>query len=97
MAIARAVINRPPLLLADEPTGNVDDEIGMRLLYLLEALNRQGTTVVVATHNQIMLRRFDYPVMHLEDGVLYPDGPPAGAASGTAGERPARRRRSATP
>ena len=95
VAIARAVISRPSLLLADEPTGNVDDEIGMRLLYRLEALNRQGTTVVVATHNQTMLRRFDYPVMHLEDGVLYPGGPPGGA--GVAGERAARRSRSAAP
>jgi cell division transport system ATP-binding protein len=72
VAIARAVISRPALLLADEPTGNVDDRIAMRLLYLLEALNRQGTTVVVATHNQGLIGRFDYPVLHLEDGVLHP-------------------------
>ncbi|MBP5856475.1 cell division ATP-binding protein FtsE [Marivibrio halodurans] len=71
VAIARAVISRPALLLADEPTGNVDDRIAMRLLYLLEALNRQGTTVVVATHNQALIERFDYPSMHLEDGILH--------------------------
>jgi cell division transport system ATP-binding protein len=71
VAIARAVISKPALLLADEPTGNVDDRIAMRLLYLLEALNRQGTTVVVATHNHALIQRFDYPVLHLDDGVLH--------------------------
>jgi len=48
----RAVISRPSLLLADEPTGNLDDGIGVRLMYLFEELNKMGTTVVVATHNE---------------------------------------------
>ena len=51
VAIARAVINRPELLVADEPTGNVDAEMAQRLLHLFTALNRLGTTVVVATHD----------------------------------------------
>ena len=51
MAIARAVINRPDLLVADEPTGNVDAEMAHRLLHLFTALNRLGTTIVVATHD----------------------------------------------
>jgi cell division transport system ATP-binding protein len=51
VAIARAVINRPELLVADEPTGNVDAEMAKRLLHLFTALNRLGTTVVVATHD----------------------------------------------
>src|SRR6478735_9041193 len=51
VAIARAVINRPELLVADEPTGNVDAEMAKRLLHLFSALNRLGTTVVVATHD----------------------------------------------
>jgi len=51
VAIARAVINRPQLLVADEPTGNVDSEMAQRLLHLFTALNRLGTTVVVATHD----------------------------------------------
>ena len=51
VAIARAVINRPDLLVADEPTGNVDAEMAQRLLHLFSALNRSGTTVVVATHD----------------------------------------------
>jgi cell division transport system ATP-binding protein len=51
VAIARAVIAQPELLVADEPTGNVDAEMADRLLHLFEALNRLGTTVVVATHD----------------------------------------------
>ena len=52
IAIARAIIARPRLLLADEPTGNVDDRIGLRLMHLFEELNKLGTTVVIATHNE---------------------------------------------
>jgi cell division transport system ATP-binding protein len=71
VAIARAVINRPALLLADEPTGNVDDVIAFRLLHLFEELNRLGTTVMIATHNQALIDQFTYPVLHLEDGRLH--------------------------
>jgi cell division transport system ATP-binding protein len=70
VAIARAVIARPHLLLADEPTGNVDDSIAMRLMHLLEELHRIGTTVVVATHNQQLLSRFSHPQFHLANGEL---------------------------
>ena len=69
-AIARAVINRPSLLLADEPTGNVDEKIAMRLLYLFEELNKLGTTIVIATHNEALIDRFNYPQLRLEGGVL---------------------------
>ncbi|MCG5242371.1 cell division ATP-binding protein FtsE [Azospirillum doebereinerae] len=71
VAIARSVINRPRLLLADEPTGNVDDGIGMRLLYLFEELHKLGTTVVIATHNEALIRRFDHPRLHLDNGRLH--------------------------
>ncbi len=70
VAIARAVINRPSLLLADEPTGNVDDELAVRLLYLFDELNKLGTTVVIATHNESLVERFGHTVLHLEDGEL---------------------------
>jgi cell division transport system ATP-binding protein len=70
VAIARAVIAHPKLLLADEPTGNVDDTIAVRLLYLFEELNRMGTTVVIATHNQNIMSRFSHPVMRLQEGGL---------------------------
>ena len=70
VAIARAVISRPQLLLADEPTGNVDDVIALRLLHLFEELNRLGTTVLIATHNEALMSQFDYPRLHLEGGQL---------------------------
>jgi len=70
VAIARAVIGRPKLLVADEPTGNVDDEIAMRLIYLIEELNRTGTTVVIATHNAGLIGRFKHSVLRLEGGEL---------------------------
>jgi cell division transport system ATP-binding protein len=73
VAIARAVITRPRLLLADEPTGNVDDEIAVRLLHLFDELHKIGTTVVVATHNPSIVARFAYPTLHLEDGRLTGD------------------------
>jgi cell division transport system ATP-binding protein len=71
IAIARAVIGRPSLLLADEPTGNVDDRIALRLMYLFEELNKMGTTVVIATHNDSLVARFPHPQLHLEEGRLY--------------------------
>ncbi len=70
IAIARAVIGRPRLLLADEPTGNVDDAIAVRLLYLFEELNRMGTTVVIATHNEALVSRFKHPHLHIEAGGI---------------------------
>ncbi len=69
-AIARAVISKPSLLLADEPTGNVDAKLGRRLLHLFEELNRQGTTVLLATHDEALLKQVKAPVYHLENGVL---------------------------
>jgi cell division transport system ATP-binding protein len=70
IAIARAVITRPRLLLADEPTGNLDDEIGMKLMHLFDQLNRMGTTIVVATHNLQILERFNHPRLILNGGGL---------------------------
>jgi cell division transport system ATP-binding protein len=71
VAIARAVIGRPELLVADEPTGNVDPEMAVKLLRLFEALNRLGTTVVVATHDMHLLRKLpDSLIMRLDKGRL---------------------------
>jgi cell division transport system ATP-binding protein len=70
VAIARAVISRPDLLLADEPTGNVDDQIAMRLIHLFEELNKLGTTVVVATHNAALVSRMKHPQLRLQEGRL---------------------------
>jgi cell division transport system ATP-binding protein len=92
VAIARAVIARPEVLVADEPTGNVDPEMALKLLRLFQALNRLGTTVVVATHDLHLLKKVpDSLIMRLDKGRLsdptgalrYPPRPDAR----TAGER----------
>lgn len=77
IAIARAVISRPKLLLADEPTGNLDDKIGYKLMSLFEQLNRMGTTIVIATHNQQIMDRFNHARMLIEDGRLNIEHPNA--------------------
>jgi len=71
VAIARAVIARPEILVADEPTGNVDADMALKLLRLFEALNRLGTTVVVATHDVHLLKKVpDSLIMRLDKGRL---------------------------
>jgi cell division transport system ATP-binding protein len=70
VAIARAVIGRPDLLLADEPTGSVDDAIAVRLMHLFEELNKLGTAIILATHNEALVARFSHPRLHLENGQL---------------------------
>lgn len=70
VAIARAVITHPQLLLADEPTGNVDDEMAMKLLYLFEELNKMGTAVIIATHNPRLLERSPYPQLTFTEGTI---------------------------
>ena len=69
-AIARAVIARPELLLADEPTGNVDPAIGNRLLRLFVELNRLGTSVIIATHDYALMEQLDAPRLALHEGQL---------------------------
>lgn len=71
VAIARAVINRPLIILADEPTGNLDHELSMRLMYLFRSLNKIGTTILFATHDDSLIQAFsNYAVLHLKDGQL---------------------------
>ncbi len=69
-AIARAVIARPQLLLADEPTGNVDPELAQRLLRLFIELNKSGTSIVIATHDMALMDQFDAPRLVLHEGRL---------------------------
>ena len=73
-AIARAVIGRPDVLLADEPTGNVDPELSLRLVRLFAELNKLGTTIILATHELPLLDSFDFPRMALRDGRVTFDG-----------------------
>ncbi len=67
-AIARAVIGKPELLLADEPTGNVDPQMARRLLRLFVELNRLGTSVLIATHDHQLMRQFKAPRLELHEG-----------------------------
>lgn len=71
VAIARAVIARPELLIADEPTGNVDPEMANRLMHLFDALNKLGTTVIIATHDIHLLSRIaHHEILRLDRGQL---------------------------
>ena len=74
VAIARAVISRPSLLLADEPTGNLDDGQAERLMQLFGELNRLGTTAIVATHNEALVARHPARALRLDAGRLVSDG-----------------------
>ena len=70
VAIARALVNSPEILLADEPTGNLDPEISFEILKLFEQANRKGMTVIFATHNQDILHRGDHPTVSLKRGKV---------------------------
>jgi cell division transport system ATP-binding protein len=73
VAIARASVNRPPLLLADEPTGNLDPETSREIMQLLERINRGGTTVLMATHDDTIVDAMRRRVVELADGVVLRD------------------------
>ena len=70
LAIARAVVTRPTLILADEPTGNIDHNMGLRIMRLFVELNRLGATVLIATHDEGLVRASGMPVLELKDGAL---------------------------
>jgi len=76
VAIARAIANDPPILLADEPTGNLDTETGQRIVELLAHLHAQGKTVVLVTHEQYLTAAATR-VIAMRDGQVVADGPPA--------------------
>jgi cell division transport system ATP-binding protein len=80
VAVARAFVNHPPLLLADEPTGNLDPETSVGIMQLLYRINRTGTTVLVATHDATMVDRMRRRVLELHQGRLIRDEHNAGYA-----------------
>jgi cell division transport system ATP-binding protein len=73
VSVARAFVNHPPLLLADEPTGNLDPETSIGIMQLLHRINKAGTTVVVATHDSHMVDRMQRRVLELQGGRLIRD------------------------
>ncbi|HWP47002.1 MAG TPA: cell division ATP-binding protein FtsE [Candidatus Limnocylindrales bacterium] len=70
VAIARALVNHPTIVLADEPTGNLDQELSLEIMSLFEDINARGTTVVVATHNRMIIREMRKKVFCLDKGRL---------------------------
>lgn len=71
VGIARAVVNKPMILLADEPTGNLDNVLSEDILRLFEEFNRVGVTVLIATHDSELISRYDYRIISLEQGRLH--------------------------
>lgn len=73
VALARAIVNSPKIIVADEPTGNIDPEMSYEIMRLLKAINRQGITVLVVTHEHEFIRKFGKRVLELEDGRIVSD------------------------
>ena len=68
IAIARAMVNEPSIILADEPTGNLDPDISIEILKLFEELNRKGTTIIFATHSQEIVKLGQHRIINLSQG-----------------------------
>ena len=73
VAIARAAVNKPPILLADEPTGNLDPATSLEILTVLDRINLGGTTIVMATHDDEMVNHLRRRVIELDNGVVVRD------------------------
>lgn len=73
VAVARAIVNRPKILLADEPTGNLDPRNSYDIMKLLDEINQQGTTVLVVTHNKELVDQFHKRVITMRRGIISRD------------------------
>jgi cell division transport system ATP-binding protein len=71
VSIARAIVGTPPILLADEPTGNLDPDNSWQVIKILKKLNQIGITVIVTTHDESLIRKSNHPVVQIRDGRLY--------------------------
>lgn len=81
-AIARAVVHQPEVLIADEPTGNVDAAMARKIMHLFTELHKHGTTVILATHDDALIGRHPFPVLRLAEGRLDNTMSPTGAETG---------------
>ena len=78
VGLARALVNNPALIIADEPTGNVDPNMSYEIVSMLTAINKQGTTVLMVTHDHSLVRDFKHRVIMLDDGKIVADNLPGG-------------------
>ena len=74
VGIARAVVHKPKILLADEPTGNLDPALSTEIMALFRRFQSVGVTILIATHDINLINSLDHRIMHLEDGMLTDDG-----------------------
>jgi cell division transport system ATP-binding protein len=82
VAIARALVNDPAIILADEPTGNLDDRATLGVFQLLRDINAGGTVVVMATHDMSLVRRAAYRMIEMRDGAVIHDSATDGGEGG---------------
>ena len=85
-AIARALVNTPPIIIADEPTGNLDPDLSVEIMQMLVDIQKQGTTVIVATHDRALMDRFGKRVILFNKGFLIEDGAPVDVLPGAPGQ-----------
>ena len=82
MALARALVNNPDIILADEPTGNIDPELSFEIVELLTEINKVGTTVVMVTHEHDLVAQFQHRIIRIEQGRLIADTGRTGGRNG---------------
>ena len=87
MAIARAIVRQPKILIADEPTGNLDPKYAWDIIKMLEKINRYGTTVLLTTHNQDIVNKLKRRVVVIKDGRIASDRANAGYGQAKAAEK----------
>ena len=73
VALARALVNNPPLIIADEPTGNIDPDLSFEIVDLLSEINKCGTTIVMVTHEHTLVNEFDHRVITIDEGTVISD------------------------
>jgi len=70
VAIARAIVNNPFIVLADEPTGSIDNRSAMEIMNIFEKINKQGTAILMATHNHQLIEQFPHRIIYLKNGEI---------------------------
>lgn len=80
VGLARALVNNPSMIIADEPTGNIDPQMSYEIIGLLNEINKQGTTILMVTHERALVKRFNRRVIEIENGSIVSDSFNAGGA-----------------